>query len=66
MIDTDCVLFEVRTEFLLLEGGLCTDPGPIIVVFGGQSSNGIGVPRSTSVSPRHYQSNIIIFVFIFV
>lgn len=44
MIDTDYILFEVRTEFLLLEGGLCTDPGPIIVGFGGQGSNGIGLP----------------------
>jgi hypothetical protein len=42
MMDTDCVLCEVRTEILLLEGGLCTYPGPINVGFGGQSSSGIG------------------------
>jgi len=65
-MDTDCVLCEVRTEILLLEGGLCTYPGPINVGFGGQSSSGIGFPWNTSVSPRDYQSNILIFIFIFV
>jgi hypothetical protein len=61
MMDTDCVLCELRTEILLLKGGLYTYPGPIIVGFGGQSSN-----WSTSVPRRHYQSNMLIFVFIFV
>jgi len=54
IMDTDCVLCEVRNEILLLEGGLCTYPRPINMTFGGQSSSGIGLPQSTSVSPRHY------------
>ena len=46
--------------------GAITCTGPILVASGWQTSNGIRFSRSTSVSPRHYQSNMLIFVFIFV
>jgi hypothetical protein len=62
-------VFSVRYELILFfvfftwMGGIhCI----ILVGFGGYISSGIGFSRRTSVFPRHYNTNVPIFVFILV